>query len=279
MITTRSPRVLAILAAAAVAATACASSTPDTQEPAAATVSAPTVPATPLSPQLDHMHGLHQIADGTLVAGTHTGLFAITVDGATSRIGQLDDDLMGLAGVHGTDTLYSSGHPGPTSQSPNPLGLIASTDAGSDWTAMSLVGEVDFHALAATEDLLVGFDGTTGLRVSEDQGRTWTAGAALAAASLAITDTGVWAATPQGLVHSTDNARTFAAVPDSPALALLAAGADGSLWGVDTDGAAWRSVQGQAWEKHSHIGDAAALTAVDYDTAYAATTESLYTLG
>ena len=49
--------------------------------------------------------------------------------------------------------------------------------------------------------------------------------------------------------------------------------------GVDTGGTAWRSTHGQRWEQHAHIGDAAALTAVDYDTAYAATTESLYTLG
>ncbi len=64
-----------------------------------------------------------------------------------------------------------------------------------------------------------------------------------------------------------------------PALTLLAAGPpDNSLWGVDVDGNAWRSRDGQTWQKNSYVGDVEALTAADYDTAYAATAQKLYTL-
>ncbi|WP_068163741.1 F510_1955 family glycosylhydrolase [Rhodococcus phenolicus] len=238
----------------------------------------PSVPTVQLTPELHHLHGLHINAQGTVLAGTHTGLFAIESTGNTERVGDSDDDLMGLTGVAGTDTIVSSGHPGKSSSAPNPLGLRTSTDGGRNWTAQSLVGEVDFHALTTDGTLLIGFDGTSGLITSTDGGTTWASGAALPAASLAITDTGVWAVTADGLQRSTDTATTFSAVPDAPALTLLAAGPDNSLWGVDVDGNAWRSRDGQTWQKNSYVGDVEALTAADYDTAYAATAQKLYTL-
>ncbi|MEU1956065.1 F510_1955 family glycosylhydrolase [Nocardia rhamnosiphila] len=190
------------------------------------------------------MHGLHLDADGTLLAGTHTGLFTVDADGRTARIGKSDDDFMGLAGSPRDNHLFASGHPGPSSSQPNPLGLIESTDGGHTWTAKSLTRKVDFHALATDGDLLIGFDGVAGLLKSTDAGASWTAGARLGATALAITDTGVWAATGQGLQHSTDGGHTFTAVPDAPVLSLLSAAADGSLWGIDTAGAAWRNCTG-----------------------------------
>lgn len=231
-----------------------------------------------LTPALDHLHGLHLGADGTILAGTHTGLVTLGVDGRTTRVGTSDDDFMGLTGVPGTDRLFASGHPGPSSSAPNPLGLIDSTDGGRTWTPKSLTGEVDFHALATDGTVLVGFDGTTGLLVSTDAGTTWSSGAPLAAAALAVTDSGVWAATAEGLQHSTDTARIFTTVPEAPTLVLLSAAGDGSLWGVDTDGVAWRSHTGRNWEQKAMIGPVEALLAVDADTAYAATAHDLYIL-
>ncbi len=183
-----------------------------------------------------------------MLAGTHTGLVEIADSGRTTRVGVSDDDFMGLTGAPGTDRLFASGHPGASSSAPNPLGLIDSTDGGRTWIPKSLTGEVDFHALATDGELLVGFDGVTGLLISTDGGSSWTAGAPMAAAALAVTEAGVWATTTAGLQHSTDAGLTFTVVPDAPPLALLSAAPDGSLWGIDTTGTAWRSRTGQAWE-------------------------------
>jgi len=125
--------------------------------------------------------------------------------------------------------------------------------------------------------VVVGFDGTRGIRVSTDAGTTWSAGAPVAAAALALTPATVWAITPAGLERSTDLAHTFTPVEDTPALVLLTGTGDG-LWGIDTDGYAWRSRDGAAWEQRVFVGAVEALTATGFDTAYAATAEALYTL-
>lgn len=272
-------RVIVPVAAFAVLA-GCSTGEQPTTTPAgpASSAAASSVPGVALTPALDHLHGLHLDADGTVLAGTHTGLVALAADGRTTRIGASDDDFMGLTGVSGTDRLFASGHPGSSSSAPNPLGLLESTDGGHTWTPKSLTGEVDFHALATDGELLIGFDGVTGLLTSTDAGTRWTADAPVAAAALAVTDTGVWAATADGLQHSTDAGRTLTAVPGTPPLALLSAAQDGSLWGIDTAGNAWRSRTGRMWEQHSVTGPVEALLAVDYDTAYAATAQMLHTL-
>ena len=243
----------------------------------AATDDATKPAAVDFASSLAHVHGLHVNADGTVLAGSHTGLFAIDSAGNLTRVGSSDDDFMGLSGVPATDTLFTSGHPGESSTAPNPLGLRSSNDGGMSWSDRSLEGQVDFHALAADGRILVGFDGSTGLLVSTDSGSTWTPGAAVSAAVLAITNSGVWAVTSDGLQHSTDTARTFSPVLDAPNLVLLA-GAGDALWGIDTDGYAWRSRNGADWQKRSATGSVEALTAVDYDTAYAASPQALYTL-
>jgi hypothetical protein len=261
---------LPVLAATALTVAGCSTGTD-------AAAADDTVPSVDFSTELTHLHGLHLGADGAVVAGTHTGLFAVDSTGTTTLVGNSDDDFMGLTGVPGTDTVYASGHPGPSSFAANPLGLRSSTDGGTSWMDRSLAGQVDFHTLAADDGLLVGFDGTTGLLVSTDDGTTWASGAALPAAALAITPGGVWAITETGLQRSTDAARTFTPAPGAPALTLLA-GAGNALWGIDADGYAWRSREGANWEKRERVGQVEALTAKDYDTAYAATATTLYTL-
>lgn len=271
---------LPFIAAAALAVAGCTGSSPTTADAETTTtpVVNPRLTTMQLNPELDHLHGLHVDADGTVLAGTHSGLIALAPSGNTTRIGTSDDDLMGLSGVAGSDLLFSSGHPGPSSDAPNPLGLARSADGGVTWETRSLAGEVDFHALASNGRILVGFDTSSGIRVSSDDGATWTDGAAIGASALAVNDGGIWAATPDGLLLSTDGARTFAPTPGAPPLGLVAAGRDGSLWGMDGDGNAWRSRDGRAWEEFTRVGEVEALTALDYDTAYAATAQKLHTL-
>ncbi|MEU2004612.1 F510_1955 family glycosylhydrolase [Rhodococcus sp. NPDC019627] len=264
-------RTLLPTAAALLLLTGCTSGA---DEPTTPDTSVPTVD---FSSELSHLHGLHVGKDGTVLAGTHTGIFAIDTSGSTSRVGGSDDDFMGLTGVPNTDNLFASGHPGPSSFAANPLGLRSSTDGGGSWMDRSLAGQVDFHALSTDGRILVGFDGTDGLLVSTDAGTTWTPGAKLVAAALAINDNGVWAVTPAGLEHSTTAARTFSPVPDAPQLVMIA-GAGDALWGIDVDGYAWRTREGQDWQKRAQVGTVDALTAPNYDTAYAATSQALYTL-
>lgn len=266
---------IAILASALIA-TACSS---PQQTPAPESGDASSTAGTALTPALDHVHGLHLDAEGRVLAGTHTGLFVLNPDGATTRVGDADDDFMGLTGAPGTDNLYASGHPGPSSSAPNPLGLIESVDGGQSWATKSLSGEVDFHALTTDGNTLVGFDTANGIRTSTDSGVSWTDGIEIAARALAITDEGIWATTAGGLQLSTDIGRTFASVPAAPELLLISAAEDGTLWGIDTDGTAWRkNVNDDEWQQGPVVGDVEAIIAADQDTAYAADGRSFHTL-
>lgn len=236
------------------------------------------VVAVPLQPAPDHVHGLVVTDDGRLVAGTHTGVVALANDGTVSPIGASVDDFMGFTGVAGTGRLVSSGHPGEGSDLADPLGLIASDDGGTTWTAVSLAGEVDFHALATDGDLVVGYDGRAGLLVSRDAGATFSAGAPIAPAALAVDGREVWATTAQGVQHSTDGGVRFTPVDGAPFLVLVAVGVDGSLWGVDTEGATWRSREGESWEGRGQVGRVEALAALDYSRAFAVTFDTLFVL-
>lgn len=230
-----------------------------------------------LSTPITHVHGLVVDADGAVRAGTHEGVRVIDVDGQVEDVGPTDD-LMGMTGIPRSDVLFTSGHPGPGSSLPNPLGLMRSDDGGATWTPLSLQGQVDFHALAVSGDRVVGFDGSAGLLLSEDGGRTWTPGADVTPVSLAMVGETVWAATPQGLQVSDDGGATFESRPDSPLLWVVAAGADGSLWGIDVDNMAWRSVDGEAWEKHKRVPPVEAIAVADESTAYALSTSTLVLL-
>jgi hypothetical protein len=247
---------------------ASASPSMPTREKSGSETPQPALMRTRLSEEITHVHGLAVDDSGMLRAGTHEGVRVVGPDGQVSAVGP-ENDLMGMTGEPGTLRLVSSGHPGPSSPMPNPLGLIRSDDGGKTWRALSLAGEIDFHALAVTGDFVVGFDGVQGLRASTDGGKTWDQKAALGAMSLAVVGDQVWATTPDGLLRSTDRAATFAAVPDAPLLWQVSAGVDGALWGADTDGVAWRSKDGVTWERHEQLPQMQAIAAVDYDTAYA----------
>ena len=252
--------------------TACSSPQPPSTETTPTTAA-----AVALDAPLTHLHGLHIAAAGRLLAGTHSGLFSIDLaTGLTARVGDSDDDFMGLAGVTGTDGLVSSGHPGPSSDAPNPLGLRASSDGGQTWTTRSRSGETDFHVLATDGPTVIGSDGR-GLQMSSDGGATWTPGADVAVAALAITPAAVWAVTPDGVSRSTDGARSFTVMPTAPSLALLSGGT-GGLWGVDTAGYAWFSPDGATWDRDDYVGSVEALTLAPDGTGYAASSNAVYTL-
>ena len=74
---------------------------------------------------------------------------------------------------------------------------------------------------------------------------------------------------PEGVMHSTDRGASFDPLDDAPLLWQVSAGTDGSLWGVDTDGLAWRSTDGREWTQHQKLPAVEAIAALDHATAYA----------
>ncbi len=233
-----------------------------------------------LSTKLDHIHGaVVDSADGTILTATHTGVRRISPSGAVTKVGVSDDDFMGFA-VPRPDRWLASGHPGPTSTSPDPLGLVESTDQGATWKSVSRRGETDFHALAANGNTVVGFDGHTGLIRSTDGGKTWTNASATKVAALAYSGDRLLAVTARGLEVSTDNGTTLQPIAGSPEAALLST-AGATVWVVDRRGGTWLSTDaGVTWQARAKVTrDVAGLAAVDAARAYAITTSELIAVG
>lgn len=133
----------------------------------------------PGDPGVVHVHGVagDPASDGAVFAATHTGLFRID-DGNATRMGDAWHDLMGFT-VAGDGVLYASGHPDlqdddlAVDGKPPLLGLVRSDDGGATWRSVSLLGEVDFHALTVVDDTIFGGDSTSGQLLASTDGETW----------------------------------------------------------------------------------------------------------
>jgi photosystem II stability/assembly factor-like uncharacterized protein len=95
--------------------------------------------------EMPHIHGLGFSADGRhLIVPAHDG-FRIYADGAWQTPALPAHDYMGYAPT--SEGFYSSGHPDPSSQLVNPLGLVKSTDGGKTLEWLGFQGESDFHLM------------------------------------------------------------------------------------------------------------------------------------
>ena len=227
-----------------------------------------------------HVHGLsvNPASDQVLLA-THDGLFDLTKSPA-ARIGDIND-LMGFTAAADQGVFYASGHPGPGSDMPNPMGLVRSADGGKTWEQLSRQGESDFHALATAKSGIVAYDGT--LLTSPD-GKTWSpATAGFVPAVLAgnpETDT-VLATTRDGLHRSTDGGKTWQLNTAAPIIQFVAFAGGTEVIGVEPDGSVQYSADaGSTWTQTGRIdGQVQAITAVKKTdgkpTIWAATTEGL----
>ncbi|NKR10601.1 MULTISPECIES: F510_1955 family glycosylhydrolase [unclassified Paenarthrobacter] len=224
------------------------------------TVSLSTGPGTGLPSA--HVHGLSVNSEtGQVLLATHEGLFDVSKNQSV-KIGPTND-LMGFTAAMDEGVFYASGHPGPGSDLPNPLGLIRTTDGGKSWEKLSRQGESDFHALATTKSGIVAYDGT--LQTSTD-GKSWkTATAGFAPAALAgnpYSDT-VLATTPEGLQRSTDAGNTWAVDPAAPIIQFATFAGATEAVGVTPDGTVYISADaGAMWKKTGKIdGEVQAIAA------------------
>lgn len=227
-------------------------------------------------PGVSHVHGLGiNPADGSLYVATHHGTFRIQGDDPAERVGDNYQDTMGFT-VAGPDRFLGSGHPdvaGFRRGQPARLGLIQSTDAGQSWSAVSLSGDVDFHALAFAHGRTYGWDSTSGrFMVSSDQ-RTWDTRSTRPLISFAVDPADpehIVAGAPEGLVDSADGGRTWQRLPGPAQVALSWDKASG-LVGADADGVVHRSTDGGAsWSRAGRVPGAPQALLATADSFYAA---------
>ncbi|KHE75633.1 hypothetical protein AS25_00060 [Kocuria marina] len=197
---------------------------------------------------------------GTILLATHEGLFHLQ-DGELTQMGPVVD-LMGFT-VTPEGRYLASGHPGPGTDLPEPVGLIESTDQGQTWQVLSRGGESDFHALAAGPTGVLGFDGQ--LRASSN-GRTWDIlEIPSAPAALAINpDTGIILATTQdGVLRSTDNGATWNTLDTPQLISLIAWAEENTIVGAGIDGHLLTSTDaGDTWTASDQpVGEITALGA------------------
>ncbi len=129
---------------------------------------------------LEDVHGLAYSQDGNrIMVPAHDGIKTYENGKWGASEGE-KNDYMGFSPFDGG--FFSSGHPAPGSDRPNPLGIVKSTDEGKTIETIGLEGMSDFHGMA------VGYQSKTlyvinsepnpimqtpGLYYSTDEAKTW----------------------------------------------------------------------------------------------------------
>lgn len=203
-----------------------------------------------------HVHGLGvDPADGALFIASHTGLFRVPQgQGEAERVADRYQDTMAFT-ILGPGRFIGSGHPDGREDLPPFLGLIESRDAGETWEEVSLMGEADFHLLAAAGQQVYGFgsawEGEELLFLaSGDGGRTWAkrpVPGPLVGLALSPRDPRVLiASTETGLHLSRNGGKSWRSLPGAPG--LLTWPRPDRLYLVDANGAVKvSSEEGQGW--------------------------------
>lgn len=188
--------------------------------------------------ELEHVHSVGTDGQQVFLA-SHHGLYSWT-DESWRLVGE-EFDVMGLA--IDDDVFYASGHPGPTQDLPNPLGILVSSDAGKTWIPESLTGEVDFHLLEVVGATRVGVAANYGVVVgSEDGGVTWSTLDVPSLTSISLNPANgadMLLASEGLLLLSTDAGRTFQQI-DVPLRVVTVEWSDTSIF-LASDSAVFQS--------------------------------------
>lgn len=199
---------------------------------------------------ISHIHSVRAFGD-QVILGTHEGLFRYIDQNSVQLMGSETFDIMGLA-VFGKK-LYASGHPGPGSKLPEPVGLLLSTDSGKSWKKLGLQGEVDFHLLESAGADMYGVDSGSGnLMYSNNAGKKWMSRGKNVVSDIAINPlkAGAALALRDGKLMATQNSFTKMRTVDStPAFtsldwitgSLLATGGK-SLYRSTDSGMSWKKM-------------------------------------
>jgi hypothetical protein len=201
---------------------------------------------------IKHVHGLGYSPDGErILIPVHDGLIAYSNGQWTIPEGE-KHDYMGFSPVD--NGFYSSGHPAPGSDLPNPLGLVKSTDQGITIETLDLAGEMDFHGVAASYNTHTVYVFNTqpnsrmetpGMYYTQDEAKTWKAsklqGLNDRPSSLAVhptNDAMVALGTEGGVYLSEDYGNNFEKIGDSKAVTSLFFNNQGELLVGTLSGAA-----------------------------------------
>ena len=171
---------------------------------------------------ITHGHGLAvDVADPSkLYIATHHGLLVLEDEKDLYRVGDAQDDYMGFT-PHPADAkiIFSSGHPATGGN----IGFQKSEDAGFTWEKISdgIQGPVDFHAMTispANPKLVYGWY-RGALQRSMDEGKTWEVATTtnypiINLAADPKDENIVYAASPQGLLVSTNKGKDWATLFD-----------------------------------------------------------------
>lgn len=213
---------------------------------------------------MDHVHTV-SVVDGGVLAGTHNGLWAMAEGSPPVRITEEVWDVMGFAAGQGE--FFASGHPGPGMQSPADLGLQVSSDGGRTWEGRALVGDVDFHRLAAHETMVMGVDARTGFVLfSLDRGQTWQRTDINEANDVMVNaDSGFALGRNQWWLIALDGTQQLVDAPLADVVTVHAA--EGVMFASTLDGQLWRSTAWQGpWEAVAVLDAPATWMGSDGDT-------------
>ena len=235
----------------------------------------------PISQAASEFGGVHNllITDDGILFGTHHGVWLQRKSQDPVPVGDSRFDVMGLAKHAGG--LVASGHPDSTEEQVGNIGLRGSTDQGRTWKNISLTGQVDFHRLASSGQVILGLSATDGaLLVSNDSGKNWEALPNPNLFDLALdpsNPSNVVGTTETGPILSTDGGRTFAPIAGAPLLALLSWDT-ARLVGVTPDGLIYESLdQGTTWSQIANVtGQLRAIAARGEEIAVLAGTDLYY---
>lgn len=225
-----------------------------------------TMVATACGSTAESMGHVHTVAviDSEILVGTHYGLWQVSEDEDPARVSDVAWDVMGFA--DGDGQWFASGHPAPDQGGPADLGLQVSTDGGRTWSGRSLVGEVDFHRIAASGDTIAGINSRDGrILISDDQGATWRVNDPLPASDVAVTDDGVLIVGPERWWVERDGVleEEVMALPEVATVSL-----DGDVaWAATMDGGVWRASEWQGpWERITDLPGVASWIGAEGET-------------